>query len=283
MRRFVASFAALAAILALTAGSALAVPIPGTLDQQQTNAPDGGYQSSNYYQAQTFTAGITGTLDAVTVQIGFNTPEVVAPAVAGDFTVAIWATSGGVPSGASALTSETITGNAVGTVAVVFSSPISIAAGTQYAIVLVADPARGISWLGQCGTDSYADGQALIYDVLNFPAWRTIPAWALLADSDDCILDYAFGTYVSPALTSPTPTPSPTPSPTPTPTTSPSPTVAPSPTPTVAPTLATTLPPTATSGDTPRDSSDPTVFLVVAGLAAAAVLASLRRSGFARR
>ena len=76
------------------AGSALATPILGTLDQQQTNAPDGGYLGSNYYQAQTFTAGITGTLDTVTVQIGSNTPDVVAPAAAGDFTVAIWATSG---------------------------------------------------------------------------------------------------------------------------------------------------------------------------------------------
>jgi hypothetical protein len=120
--------------------------------------------------------------------------------------------------------------------------------------VLVADPARGIGWLGQCGTDSYAGGQALVYDVLNLPAWRTISAWALLADSSDCILDYAFGTYVSPALTSPTPSP--------------------------------TLPPTATSGDSPTDPTDPTdptVLLLVAGLAAAAVLVSLRRSGFVRR
>jgi uncharacterized protein YdeI (BOF family) len=57
MRRF-GAFAALAAILALTTGSALAVVIPGTLDQQQTSAPDGGYLGSNCYQAQTFTAGI---------------------------------------------------------------------------------------------------------------------------------------------------------------------------------------------------------------------------------
>jgi hypothetical protein len=253
MRRFGASFAALVAILALTAGSALATAIPGTLDQQQTNAPDGGYLGSNYHQAQTFTAGITGMLDAVTVQIGTNTPGVVVPAAAGDFTVAIWATSGGVPSGASALATKTITGNATGSVAVVLSSPISVVAGTKYAIVLVADPARGISWLGKCGTDSYSGGQALIFDVLNFPAWRTVPAWALLADSSNCVLDYAFATYVSPSLVS------------------------------LPPSLAPTLPPTATSGDSPRNSSDPTVLLVIAGLAAAAVLVTLRRSGFARR
>jgi hypothetical protein len=181
----------------------------------------------------------------------------VAPAAAGDFTVAIWATNAGVPSGASALTSETITGNAGGTVAVAFSNPISIADGTQYAIVLVADPARGISWMGQCGTDSYAGGPALVYDVPNYPAWRTIPAWALLADSSDCILDFAFATYVSPTLTSPAPS--------------------------IPPTLAPTLPPTATSGVSPRDSSDPTVLLLVAGLAAAVVLVTLCRSGFVRR
>jgi hypothetical protein len=156
-----------------------------------------------------------------------------------------------------------------GTVAVVFSSPISIAAGTMYAIVLVADPARGISWLGQCGTDSYAPGRALVFDVLNHPAWMTVPAWALLADSSNCVLDYAFGTYVSPALATPTPAPTPT--------------ATPAPPATLSPSHPATLPPTATSGDRPSNSSDPTVVVLIVGLAAAAVLVTLRRSGFARR
>jgi hypothetical protein len=201
MKRVGASLAAFVSILALTAGSVFAVTIPGTLDQQQTNAPDGGYLGSDYYRAQTFTAGLTGTLDAVTLETGTNSPGVVAPAAAGDFTVAIWATSGGLPTG-SALASELVTGNAAGSVAVIFGSPTSVVAGTKYAIVLVPDVARGISWLGTC-VESYAGGQALVYDVLNYPTWRTVPAWASDADSTDCFLDFAFATYVTAGSTPP--------------------------------------------------------------------------------
>jgi hypothetical protein len=253
VRRIGMVLAALTAMLALTTGSALALVIPGTLDQQQTDTTSGLYLGSNFYRAQTFTAGATGTLDAVTIHTGSQAPSLVAPAAAGDYSVEIWATSAGVPSGASALAAETVAGDPGGAVVVIFTSPASVVSGTQYAIRLVPDAGGAISWLGNCETDNYAGGQALIYDVLNYPTWRTVPAWAADADSSACLLDFAFATYVT------------------------------APQATAQPTAAVTPPPTATkTGATPDNQSGAPVLLVFAGLASAAAFVTIRRYGLFR-
>jgi hypothetical protein len=71
VKRFLPLGAALAAVLSIGAGSVLAIPIPGTLDQQQTIVTDQIDDfGSSYTLAQTFTAGQTGTLDAIGIYVG---------------------------------------------------------------------------------------------------------------------------------------------------------------------------------------------------------------------
>jgi hypothetical protein len=285
MKRFGAVFIALAAALAVTAGSALAAPIPGTLDQQQTDASVGFWMNMNVYRAQTFTAGATGTLSAVTIQTQVTQPNVAAPAAqlnvaapaaAGDYLIEIWATSGGVPSGASALASETVVGDTGGLVVVAFSSPPSVVAGTQYAIRLVVEAGGEINWLGDCQSNPYAGGQALVFDVTGAATWQTVADWATANDSLDCALDFAFATYVTAAQA----TPQPTASVTPPPTSTPSPQVTPPPTSTPSPQV--TPPPTST-GPLEKSHSDPAPLLIAVGLASAAALVTIRRYGLVRR
>jgi hypothetical protein len=242
-------------MLALTTGSALAVPIPGTLDQQQTDTSAGYWMNMNQYRAQTFTAGMTGTLNGVSIQtqVG-DTAAVAVPAAAGDYSVEIWATSGGVPSGASALASNTVVGDTGGLVIVAFSSPPSVVAGTQYAIRLVVDAGGEINWLGVCQSNLYAGGQALVYDVSGAATWQTIADWATANDAKACALDFAFATYVTAAQATPQPT------------------------------APVTPPPTATTADTaPENGSSAPVLLLFAGLASAAAFVTIRRYGLVRR
>jgi hypothetical protein len=254
VRRIGVVLAAAAAMLALTTGSALALVIPGTLDQQQTDTSSGYYMNMNQYRAQTFTAGMTGALDAVTIGTGTNEPSLVAPAAAGDYSVEIWATTGGVPSGASALAAQTVTGNPGGVVVVVFSSPPSVVAGTQYAIRLVVAAGGEINWLGNCQADSYAGGQALVYALDGAQTWQTVPAWANDVDASACMLDFAFQTYVTAAQATPQPS------------------------------VAVTPPPTATGASTAPDNQSGVPFLIVlAGLASAAAFVTIRRYGLVRR
>lgn len=200
MRRIGTILATLAVALAVPASTLAA----GTLDQEQANHSSSGgwYDGSPLWQiAQTFTAGATGTIDSVSIYAGVEVVggAQVGPAVAGDLSVEIWATSGNVPV-SPALAQRTVTPAwPAGWFDVSFASPASVVSGTQYAIVLVTDAgATRMQWPGNCAADAYAGGEAL---------WRHGGStWALVHDSGNatvCQYDFAFRTYVTPNATQP--------------------------------------------------------------------------------
>jgi hypothetical protein len=150
----------------------LAAPVStsatGTLDQSQTNGGGGSQPLFGALRqvAQTFTAGITGSLDQVNLLLS----RVDSP---GDLTVQIKATVGGTPSGLP-LASATVpaasvpTGNG-GWVSVPLNPPAPSTAGTQYAIVLShphptfcgGPPICMYSWNGAFG-NPYPAGAAFV-------------------------------------------------------------------------------------------------------------------------
>jgi hypothetical protein len=151
------------AALALSATVVMAMPAAavaaGTLDQSNTSLfPNSFYGFSDtggFKQGQTFTAGLTGLLDQVDVNVGSN-----GNGTSGSAVLAIFATSGGLPTG-TALTSEVITGvdSAVSWVQVPLTTSVPSAAGTQYAIVLTSPDPTEWSW-GLSG-DDYAGGTSI--------------------------------------------------------------------------------------------------------------------------
>ncbi len=170
------------AFLALTAGPALATP-PGTLDQHQEvwsggySAYDDGYSAT----AQTFTAGMSGTLTGVSlycVNYG-NTDNT-------DTQVQIQGVdSGGYPNGTVLATSD-VTNDASSTcdgggwVDFLFSSGPTVAAGTAYAIV----------WPGyaQWGDSSAGDPYPSGAECNDGEGW--------FCSVGEVNWDYAFRTYV---------------------------------------------------------------------------------------
>jgi hypothetical protein len=255
--------AAVVAVLALPA-TTLALVIPGTLDQHQDSGPDGQQWGSAYILAQTFTAGLTGSLDAATVSLAaveeINKAGVVQPQAIGDLEVAIYATSVGLPTGVS-LAHEDFTGVTGATTLVAeFSTPTQVTAGTQYALVLQPGTGGLVNWLGVCDSNPYAGGQALVFDVNNNPSWLTLPDWAVAADSSACINDFEFSTYVTVPQATAQPTVAVTPQ----------------------PTVAVTPPPTGT-GTLPGSRTDSAPLLVAVGLALAAAFVTIRRYGLVRR
>jgi hypothetical protein len=196
--------AAMAVALAVPA-AAQAIVIVGTLDQQQTSTANSKWFPDSDVLAQTFTAGATGTLNTVTFNLG-TLPNVAVPAAAGDFAVQIWPTSSNAPTGGSPLASEAVTYGGGGLYAITFTTPASVASGTLYAIELVPQTGTILDWLGQCQTDNYASGQALVFDTANDPQWRSVIYWGNVNDADACQLDFAFATYVTAPNTTPPPT-----------------------------------------------------------------------------
>jgi hypothetical protein len=184
------------AILALAAAPVLAAPPTGTLDQEQAGATWDLVGFGGIDAAQTFTAGMTGQLTDVEVNV------VVAVEADPTITAGIFATSGGLPTG-SPLATDTQTGGD-GWLTFNFATPTSVTNGTQYALVI--EPAGSITWRGVC-SDDYAGGQALIDDE---GSWKTFPQYATdneVAGSENyCVLDFAFRTYVVQPETSPPPT-----------------------------------------------------------------------------
>ena len=122
-----AAVAAVAALMAAASASA------GTLDQQQTISNFGGLQvSSHNSKAQTFTAGLTGQLDQVDLALsGAGSPTT-------PLTVQIRDGSATAP-GDTVLATASVPTSAVAStesfVPIAFTSPASVAAGTQYSIV----------------------------------------------------------------------------------------------------------------------------------------------------
>lgn len=164
----------------------------GQLDQGTTFAGGGlndevfDYGGSWAQLSQTFTAGVTGTL--TTLGLGMaqqNSPT--------SLTLQVFAAAGGLPTG-SALTSQTLTGSGLSVVTagqtmfdVVLAAPISVSAGSVYAIVASATgaaPAK-FEWFR---STPYSRGTA---------GYRDSFGQGVLA------YDYTFATYVIPDPTPP--------------------------------------------------------------------------------
>lgn len=242
MRRRIAALAAgFAVILTLVAGGPVAAA--RTPDQAQDVATTGGVFWGNVYAlAQTFTPDTTGKLDAVSLRLQVDIPAANArPAVAGNLTVAIFATAAGLPSGSALATGGRDIPNIQDWYDFVFTTPADVVKGTVYAIV--ASPVAGafIDWPGVCGSDPYARGEAFINDSRSNAGWLTLPAWALVNQGSPavCQEDFAFRSYVT------------------------------------AP--GSTAPPTATSGSRTEKNGGSSVVLLFAGFAAAAAFVTARR------
>jgi hypothetical protein len=138
----------------------------GYVDQQQTSSPAAGVGiTTTSWAGQTFTAGISGLLSRVDVDLACYQCTGTTP----DLTVSLRATAGGMPTGPD-LATATITGFSAGADAyytAVFSPPLAVTAGTQYAIVIrpTSDPSQGIGyvWLST-NNDAYAGG-TLVYSL----------------------------------------------------------------------------------------------------------------------
>jgi hypothetical protein len=218
-------------MLALTTGSALAIPIPGTSDAGQTVIDHALLPQA--LLAQTFVPTLTGSLGTVEINTSlYSAPLIVQPNAPTDLTVEITTTSSNLPT-STVLATQVVSPADSSWDVVTFSTPTNVVAGTQYAIVVSQSASNGVAeWNGTCGNE-YGPGVAYIFN----STWETIPAW----NEGDCITDFAFQTFI----------------------------VVPAATP--APTTAPTAPPTSTMNSAPGDApSNPGYMLILAGLAVAA-------------
>jgi hypothetical protein len=185
MKRNMLLLAALAALIVM--GSAGAT---GTLDQSQTSA-SAGFDALTTQAArlgQTFTAGLTGSLDQVDLFLVRNGSP-------GDLTVAIEASAGGIPAG-MVLATATVAESSLALdvpawLPVPFSIPAVSIAGTQYAIVISA---HGVD----CGHVCYQWGAALGDPYAGGEAVDSIDGGTTWF-SPGTGIDRAFNTYVTPS------------------------------------------------------------------------------------
>jgi hypothetical protein len=107
---------------------------PDVIDQQNTSLLAAGFAFTTAWHAQTFTSGLTGPVTKVDLHLfSLNCSAVTMP----DITVSIRNASGNLPTGAD-LASATIPGfcsGGGGFFTATFGSPVTLTAGTQYAIV----------------------------------------------------------------------------------------------------------------------------------------------------
>jgi energy-converting hydrogenase Eha subunit A len=160
--------------------------LDGTLDQSQSVSDGYGFFGFFMQQAQTFTAGLTGNLSQVDVELS----RIGSP---GSITVQIRTVSSGVPSN-TILASATIAESSVsaissGWISVPLTPSVAITAGTQYAIILAA-PATppccdGYQWAVSF-QDPYAGGTFAHLQGRN-GSWQVLAA-----------VDNTFKTYVTP-------------------------------------------------------------------------------------
>jgi hypothetical protein len=182
-RRIVLATAGLLACLVFPAGA-----FAGDLDQQQLNQNGFRGIAPTQSAAQGITAGRTGLLDQVDLDLQKSGSP---PAL----TVELRDISGGVP-GNQVLASAAVQAASVptshGFVPVAFPSPAQVVSGTQYAIV-ISSTGNSYLWADK-SADPYPGG---IESLANPPgsAWLTQPAF-----------DFAFKTYVAPPATTPTQT-----------------------------------------------------------------------------
>jgi PKD repeat protein len=166
--------------LALGAGLTLSLALPvqavtGTLDQSQ-NLTIGGEQTP--WMAQTFTAGMTGQLDRVSLATSM---------VAGSGTVTIQSVTGTFPAGTDLGTmsfSLPLTGNRQFH-DFAFTPAIAVQTGSHYAIVVKVVGRTRLIWYDSGGFPAYAGGQ--LYIGSSSVPWATDPVFGA---------EFAFKTYV---------------------------------------------------------------------------------------
>ena len=194
MRRTVFLLSVMAATILLAGGVALAA---SQLDQQQTNSPLSVGMDANYPMAQTFTAGVSGSLDKVSVHAyRAGTQEV------GDMLVSIQTLDeSGSPSGtvlgsgsAPITNFDTSPG---GWVDIGLTQPVPVSAGKKYALVTstasVSPTGASFYGWGMAYNDPYPGGDA--FD-------RNIGQWVVRTDAG-VPMDFAFKTFVVPDTRAP--------------------------------------------------------------------------------
>lgn len=187
--RRMAAVAALGVVGALGASAAPAAAA-GPLDQASTGEPDECiWIGESVPLAQTFTAGVTGDLDRVTVWLGRTASSPVMPV-----DIEIRDVVAGEPV-ATVLASTSVAGTSVpvddtGPVAVDLP-PVPVVAGTQYALIVISaapefPPSYCYEGYRNPDVDAYVGGAASVY----FGG-----SWHSILDADD----FGFETYVTPA------------------------------------------------------------------------------------
>jgi uncharacterized repeat protein (TIGR01451 family) len=175
MRFRLAGLLAGAAVLALSAGGALASV--DQLDQHQDGASATEWDAGDWRTAQTFTAAVSGQLDRVSVW-----------SMTTGWSITVDLREGG-PTGTVLGTSSSSTSvTAGGWLDAGFSPTVQVTAGSVYAIVIPSGGSTRIG--GTCDAGAYTRGEAL---ASNGGAWQLIPDI-----TGSCITDLAFRTYVVP-------------------------------------------------------------------------------------
>ena len=170
-------------------GSVAGAAPPGTLDQQVAGPGDlGAAVWGPQSLAQVFTAGITGSLTGVVVDVAETSP-----APTGNLVVSIESVTG---SGLSAVPSDTVLGQVTlnpsqvtnGSNSVTFSPGITSTSGTQYAIVLSDSTDQDGQYLW-FGTDkaNYQGGSG---------AYNRGSGWLVEPPTGNGPVDFVFQTYV---------------------------------------------------------------------------------------
>lgn len=187
-RLFCAEYLAAIAGFIFSAQNAIASPV---LDQQSTDGST-SFGISCCRLAQTFTAGVTGTLNSIEIQIQATTP----------LRIDIVSVVGGAPGHdilGSVIPSASIVAAGLDSHWDFSASNISMIAGDQYAIVVSNTYAISLSVINWTGGFGYSGGQALSQFVDSQP-WVPPSTYAA-----GLLEDFQFKTFVDPQ---PTPEPS---------------------------------------------------------------------------
>jgi hypothetical protein len=189
--------ATVAALSIFTAGPALAVVVPGAVDQQQADNSSEAIGWGGVLLGQSFTVGHEGSLTGVSVDVNAYTAPTSTSA-----TLSIFAVDGsGLPTGSALASHQATAGN--GSVAFVFASPPAVTVGEKLAITLSWDAGESLTWRGTCGA-GYSGGGPLVNEG---SGWETFAAYLSnhkLSGESYCLQDFTFATYVlAPAGTPP--------------------------------------------------------------------------------
>jgi hypothetical protein len=168
----------------------MALPLPGTLDQQQADNTWDPAGFGGVTLGQSFTVGHAGTLTRVEVDVYPYYPNPTTLA-----TLSIYAVDGsGLPTGSALTSAQTTVGN--GGFMFNFTTTPSVAVGQKLAMTLSWEAGESFEWRGTCGT-GYSAGEALMNEG---SGWETFAAYVsdhgLNANPSYCVKDFAFSTYV---------------------------------------------------------------------------------------